>query len=663
MIDSSRPSIKIDLDEFKLHLHLKGRPQITLHFNSPSRKFYLSVIALVVNEMKKLEKIKSISLQEHFDLLILLNESIGGAAGSSDKENLLHRIYTKWKDALPNLEEAPLFKVLGRKKEEGEGAIGKIYSLTDAEKDGWANLFEYIGSNENVRLKFAIDKIGIGLNETSIIFGDSLNGDSWDQFISTLKNDRTEESEPKEEAPLAETPVVTSPSPQERKISWLMQYRWVLLVVVIGIATVAVWKIFWSAAPIEVASVDRMKYPLPDNPSIAVMPFVNMSEDPKQEFLCDGMTEEIITALTKMPRLFVIARNSTFTYKGKPVKVKQISEELGVRYVLEGSVQRSDDRLRVAVQLIDALTGSHLWAERYDRDLKDIFALQDEITIKILSGVQAKLALGGDVLNAEKLAEKHYRGKQGLDCYLKYMQARGYYDRWNIEGSNLARRIAEEMIALCPENPIGYMVLGWLYQQDYVLGNTNSPMETIEKGIGLAQKALAMDDSLPNAHGLLCQLYSIKGEHDKAVAEGERAVFLDPGGTPVLNSYAYSLNFAGMPEKAIPVFQKIIRLNPIGPSYLYQCYGTALRDTGRFEEAVSAFKKAIQIARDNVHAHANLAVAYSMMGREKEAHAEAAEVLRINPKYSVDSFAKNHPYKDQSQTDKVVNAMREAGLK
>ena len=177
-----------------------------------------------------------------------------------------------------------------------------------------------------------------------------------------------------------------------------------------------------SPTSIEVASVDRMKYPLPDNPSIAVMPFVNMSEDPKQEFLCDGMTEEIITALTKMPRLFVIARNSTFTYKGKPVKVKQVSEELGVRYVLEGSVQRSGDRVRVAVQLIDALTGSHLWAERYDRDLKDIFALQDEITIKILSGVQAKLALGGDVLNVEKLAEKHYRGKQGLDCYLKYMR-------------------------------------------------------------------------------------------------------------------------------------------------------------------------------------------------------------------------------------------------
>jgi class 3 adenylate cyclase/tetratricopeptide (TPR) repeat protein len=200
MVQSSRPSIQIDLSEFKLHLHLKSKNQLTLHFNSPSRRFYLSVIALVVNEMKKLGRIISIPLQEHLDLLILLNESVGGSAGSSDRENLLNRIYRKWKDALPNLEEAPLFKVLGKKKEGGDGAVGKIYSFTEAEKDGWANLFEYMGSEENVRLKFAVDKIGVGLNETSIIFGDSLNAEAWDQFIFSLKNGRKEESEPVKES-------------------------------------------------------------------------------------------------------------------------------------------------------------------------------------------------------------------------------------------------------------------------------------------------------------------------------------------------------------------------------------------------------------------------------------------------------------------------------
>src|SRR5512139_532285 len=210
MAESSRPSIKIDLNEFKLYLPLKNKTQLTLHFNSPSRRFYLSVIALVVNEMKKLGKIKSIPLQDHLDLLTLLNESVGGAAGSSDKENLLPRIYRKWKDALPSLEEAPLFKVLGKRKEEGDGAIGKIYSFTDAEKDGWANLFEYVGGEENVRLRFAIDKIGVGLNETSIIFGDSRNADAWDQFISSLEKGRKEESEPVEENAVPEPPVVPS---------------------------------------------------------------------------------------------------------------------------------------------------------------------------------------------------------------------------------------------------------------------------------------------------------------------------------------------------------------------------------------------------------------------------------------------------------------------
>jgi adenylate cyclase len=436
----------------------------------------------------------------------------------------------------------------------------------------------------------------------------------------------------------------------------------VMAILIVVIAAFAVWRLYLrpTPPPREVASKEKMAFPLPDVPSIAVLPFVNMSEDPKQEFLCDGMTEAIITALSKVPRMFVIARNSTFTYKGKPVKVKQVSEDLGVRYVLEGSLQRSGDRLRITAQLIDALTGNHLWAERYDRDLKDIFALQDEITIKILTGVHVKLA-GGDVSRAERFAEKYYKGKQGLDCYLKLMEAESYYARWNIQDNNIARRIIEEAIAMCPENPMGYIHLGFVYHHDHALGNTKSPQETLEKGIELAQKALAMDESIASAHSLLCGLYRRMREYEKSIAEGERAVALDPGGAGVLTYYAVSLGAVGRPEESIPLFQKAIRLDPF--SSPYRSFGDALREAGRFEEAVSAFKKAIQLAPDDIRAHYYLAATYVMMGREKEARDEAAEVLRIDPKFSLDFLAKILPYKDQSRRDKVINALRKAGLK
>ena len=418
------------------------------------------------------------------------------------------------------------------------------------------------------------------------------------------------------------------------------------------------------APKMEVASKEKMAFPLPDVPSIAVLPFVNMSEDPKQEFFCDGMTEEIITALSKVPGLFVIARNSTFTYKGKPVKVKQVSEELGVRYVLEGSVQRSGDRIRINAQLIDALTGRHIWAESYDRDLKDIFALQDDITLKVLTGVQAKLTLGAEVVRAQqKYGEKYYGGKKGLNCYLKIMEGTDYADRRTVEDNNVARRIAEDALATCPGVPTAYLLMGYVHSVDYWIGSTRSPQESIEKGIELVQKALALDDTLAEAHGLLGFLYTQKREYDKGIAEGERAVALNPGGATVLVQYAASLNFSGRSEEAILLAQKAIRLDPSGSQQNYNTLGNALMFTGRYEEAVSAYKKSLQHAPNLIWTHIQLTATYSMMGREKEARAEAAEVLRINPKFSLDFWAKRALVRDESIRDKIFTALRKAGLK
>jgi len=434
------------------------------------------------------------------------------------------------------------------------------------------------------------------------------------------------------------------------------------IILFVVVAAVGGWRFYLRPAShpkMDIASVKKMAFPLPDVPSIAVLPFVNMSEDPKQEFLGDAITESIIMALSKVPRLFVIARDSTSTYKGKPVKVKQVSEELGVRYVLEGSVQRSGDRVRITAQLIDALIGIHLWAERYDRDLKDIFALQDEITLKILVATQVKLTEGELSLGVGK----HYRGKQGLDCYLKIMEGIGYVDRFTSEDNNLARRIAGEVIAMCPEVPMAYRLMAAVYQQDFWLSPTKSPAESIEKGIAMIQKALALDDTFAEGHSVLSVFYLQKREYDKAIAEGERAVALNPSGATILAVYAQILQYAGRSEEAIPLYQKAIRLNPHGPIWYYETFGVALLMTGRYEEAVLALKKTIQHVPNYMWAHLILAATYVKMGREKEARAEAAEVLRINPKFSIDFVEKRSLTKDQSARDNFSNALRKAGLK
>jgi adenylate cyclase len=430
------------------------------------------------------------------------------------------------------------------------------------------------------------------------------------------------------------------------------------------IALAAAANVLWQFYPhlrpsrptVEEVSKQKMALPLPDKPSIAVLPFVNMSGDPKQEFFSDGITEDIITALSKVPMLFVIARNSTFTYKGKAVNVKQISEELGVQYVLEGSVQRSADRVRITAQLIDALSGHHIWAERYDHELKDLFALQDEIATNILTAMRVNITEGEQALHRDK-------GIRNLNCYLKFLEARQYLYRGTIESNNLARRMAEELVVMCPESSSAYTVLANTYLMDYWYDSGKSAQESVEKGIELAQKAIALDDAYFWPHCLLSHFYTQKREHEKSLAEAERAVSLDPNGGEVYAWYALSLTLSGRPEEAIPLFQKAIRLNPFGPAWYFFNLGNALRDAARFEEAVSAHKKALQRSPDSLLTHVFLTATYSMMGREREARAEAAEVLRIDPKFSVDYFAKKLMYKDQRVTTNLIDALRKAGLK
>jgi len=360
----------------------------------------------------------------------------------------------------------------------------------------------------------------------------------------------------------------------------------VALAVVIVALLVAGSVLIWRAAspPVEVASVAKMAFALPDKPSIAVLPFDNLSEDPKQEYFSDGLTEEIITALSKVPKLFVIARNSTFTYKGKSVKVKQVAEELGVRYVLEGSVRKAGDKVRITAQLIDALTGHHLWAERYDRNLDDIFAVQDEITKKIITAMQVKLTEGEAVKAAAK-------GTNNLEAYLKYLQASEYIHQINPESNALGKQLAEEAITLDPEYAWAYFVLGRAHMVDVWVGASKSPKDSIAKAIELVQKAIVLDDTYAEAHGLLGFLYSMTREHDKAVAQAEKAVTLNPNSAVAHFTVGKTLSFAGRWEESIPEYKKAIRLNPIPPNNHLWSLGLSYAYTGQYARQQHGVKK------------------------------------------------------------------------
>ena len=338
------------------------------------------------------------------------------------------------------------------------------------------------------------------------------------------------------------------------------------------------------------------------------------------------------------------------------MKVQQVGRELGVKYVLEGSVRKAGNKVRVTAQLVDTATGHHLWAERYDRDLKDIFALQDEITKGIITALQVKLTMGEE---ARLLA----KGTKNIEAYIKLLQGTEYLLLMNKEGNILARKMAEEVIALDPDYPRAYRLLAMTNWLDAFLRWSNSPGKSLASAEELAQKVLAMDESDSISHRLLGYIYLLKKEHDKAIAGAERAVALDPNASGNLAALGFFLNFAGRPEEAIVWYKKAIRLDPIPAPLYYLQLGHIYRNAGRYEEAISELKKALHRNPDNLLAHLHLASAYSSLGREEEAQAEAAEVLRIDPKFSLDYWSKTIPYKNKADENRLIGALRKAGLK
>jgi adenylate cyclase len=417
---------------------------------------------------------------------------------------------------------------------------------------------------------------------------------------------------------------------------------------------VSVWRrAFRPSSPAGVVpSVQAPALALPDKPSIAVLPFVNMSGDPEQEYFSDGMTEDLITDLSKLSGLFVIARNSVFTYKGQVVMPAQVSRELGVRYVLEGSVRKADNRVRITAQLVDATTGYHRWAERYDRPLQEIFALQDEITQKIVTALKVQLT-------QEEQARFRRFPTHNLEAYDALLRGLESANRYTPETNAQARRMFERAIELDPQYAAAYVSLAWTYWVEWVFQWSRYP-QTLERAFALAQQAVALDDALPVAHMVLGTVYLWNQQHDQAITAAERAIALDPNEAGGYDTLAEILTYAGRPQDAIGLMQTAMRLDPHYPfPYLWNL-GHAYYLTGQYAKAIAAMKNVLIRRPDWLPAHLYLVVIYSEAGQQAEARAELAEVRRIRPGISLQTVGQHVPYKDPAVLERLGRAWHKA---
>ncbi len=393
---------------------------------------------------------------------------------------------------------------------------------------------------------------------------------------------------------------------------------------------------------------------LPDKPSIAVLPFTNMSGDIEQDYFSDGMTEDLITDLSQISGLFVISRNSVFTYKGKAVKVEQVAKDLGVQYVLEGSVRRVSDQVRITAQLIDAKTGHHVWAERYDRDIKDIFALQDEVTGKIVEALAVNLV-------ADEHARLTKKGTANLGAYDLVLRGSSHFRRYTKESNELAREMFEQAVQLDPNYTAAYEGLVWTRLMAWMYGWSHDP-KLLDDALELGEKAVSLDESSPQGHVILGNVYLWKKRHKEAIAEFEKAVSLNPNDADALSSLGGALVFSGLPEKALGYIEKAIRLNPNYPEYYIFTLGQAFFQLKMYEEAVMALRKAIIKNPNFMPAHYVLAACYGYLGKQEFARAKAEEVKRMIPGFSVKGSYEILPFKDEDDFEHFAEGLRKAGL-
>jgi len=404
---------------------------------------------------------------------------------------------------------------------------------------------------------------------------------------------------------------------------------------------------------IKSAKSETDQPPLPDNPSIAVLPFDNMSGDPEQEYFSDGITEDIITTLSKIPNMLVVARNSTFVYKGKSVDVKLVGAEQGVSHVLEGSVRKAGDRVRITAQLIDASSGNHVWADRYDRKIEDIFELQDEITLKVVTELQVELLEG-------EMARFRGNGTKNLDAWSHQVRAVACTRVVNRENFAEARRLAERATQLDPEYAAPLCTLAFIHGNEGRSGWSPSREASLSNAQEYSMRALALDSENPEAHGSQGFADMIEGRHDDAIKKLKIALELNPNHADIAAYLAITIAWNGQPEAGINYIEQAMRLSPFYPAWYLGIKGFALRLTGQYEEAISAFRDYGN--RQSGFGHIDLAIIYVELNNIDSAIIEAEEILRHRPEFSVKKWAETQMYRTDERLQKDLDALRRAGL-
>jgi TolB-like protein/Tfp pilus assembly protein PilF len=450
----------------------------------------------------------------------------------------------------------------------------------------------------------------------------------------------------------------------KKKILGLKRWKWaapiIAAIIIVGAGAITIYTYLWrpTAPPSEVASVKKLPFPLPIEPSIAVMPFENLSGDPKQEFIVDGLSENIIARLSKIPEMIVSARNSTFAYKGKHVKVQQIGKELGVRHVLEGSVLKSGNRLRVTAQLVDGIKGQHLWTEQYEWEIKDLLDLIDEITDEIVLELRVKL-LDGESLRM--LA----KGTANPEAW-RYV-SQGLNAPFTKEGNLKAREFLDKAVEIDPKYSAAWALLALTYIMDVEAGWTDTKDKSYRKALQFTQKALELNNSNPLAHALLGAFHRGKGQLGKAIAEGEKAINLGPNHSTVHSIVAMIYFDAGRPEETIKLAKKAMHLAPYYDPLNLIILGLAYHKAGRYEEALETFKQALKLIRIGEYldhfAFLGITLTCVELGRDYEARAYAAELFKIRPNLSLSAAANvMHFYKDHNDLKRFWNTLRKTGI-